>query len=162
MLCRPERADRPRFKKVLLPLDGSELNAGAFLQTQQLAASTGAGVVLLRLVDTAEQIWALRTPAGYELGAYIVTDEALRHILAREHEDVRRELEADATRLRAAGLADVTVVATPGTPGASIVATAEQLGCDVIVMSSRGRGGREGAVLLVRSLKVASAVSAKS
>lgn len=180
MLCRPERPDRPQFKKVLLPLDGSELSAGAVAQAQDLATTTGAGVVLLRLIDTPEQIRSMRTPAGYELSAYVVPGDALRGILARENADARSELEQDATRLRAAGIGDVTVVTTAGTPGEAIVATADQLGCDVIVMSSRGRGSRDGArvlgsvadhvlqhvasgaVVLVPPLEVVSAVSAKS
>lgn len=148
MLCRPERPDRPQFKKMLLPLDGSALNASALTRAQELAASTGAGIVLLRLVDTAEQLRAMRTPAGFELSAYVVTGDEMNRILAREHEDARRELDADAARLRAAGIGEVTVVTTPGTPGETIVTTAEQLGCDVIVMSSRGRGSREGARVL--------------
>ena len=148
MLCRPEPANREPFKKVLLPLDGSELNAGALVQAQRIASMTGAGIVLLRLVDTVEQIRSITTPAGYELGADVAADGALRQIIAAEHAAAQRELGADATRLRDAGLADVSVVITPGTPGETIVETAEQLGCDVIVMSSHGRGRRDGARLL--------------
>jgi nucleotide-binding universal stress UspA family protein len=148
MLCRPELVGSPHFKKLLLPLDGSDASANALAEAQQLASMTGAEIVLLRLIDTVEQIRSMRTPAGYELGADVAAEQALGQIIAAERDSAHRELDADAARLRDAGLTAVDVVITPGTPGETIVETAAQLGCDLIVMSSIGRGWREGARVL--------------
>lgn len=148
MLCRPEPAHRQLFKKILLPLDGSDLNASAIEEAQRLASTTGAGIVLLRLVDTVEQLRSMTTPAGYSLGVALPREDSLIEAIEAERADAQRELDADATRLRGAGLGDVTAVVRPGQPGETIVATAEELDCDVIVMSTAGRGRREGTRIL--------------
>lgn len=148
MLCRPESGLRPLFKKFLLPLDGSTANSHAIQQTQALASAAGASVVLLRLVDSAEQVRSVHTPAGYALGHYILPDADLGLLLEREQENAKTELDADAKRMGDLGLAGVSTIVAEGTPGDSIVAQAEQLGCDVIVMSSHGRGRRDGARVL--------------
>lgn len=148
MLCRPEPAGREPFKRFLLPLDGSDENAGAVALALRLAPLHDARIVLLRLTDTIEQLRSMRTPAGYILSSDIAPRQALEQIIAAEHESAKRELDADMRQLHAAGLTDAAVVVTPGTPGQTIVDTAEQLGCDLIVMSSSGRGRREGAQVL--------------
>lgn len=148
MLCRPMLAGTKHFARLLLPLDGSAMNESAVAWAGELAAKTGAEVVLIRSVDNAEQLRSLTTPAGYRLNAELVDDETVSKLLATETELARRDLEEVAVRLRDAGIRQVTTEVTAGVPGETIVRTAEAQGCDVIVMSPSGRGRGAGAQLL--------------
>jgi len=148
MLCRPMPANTKHFAKILLPLDGSAMNDGALSWTEQLAAATGADVVMVRSVDTAENLRSIRTPAGYELSADLLDDAIVEQLLATELRIARRELAVEADRMRASGNHDIRAKVIEGTPGETIVRAAETDGCDVIVMSPRGRGRGDGARLL--------------
>lgn len=140
MLCRPMRAGTKHFGKILMPLDGSAMNDGALSWTEQLASITGADVVLVRSVDTAEGLRSIRTPAGYELSTEIVNDETIEQVLATELQIANRELAVEADRLRALGSHDIVAKVIHGTPGETIVHAAGTEKCDVIVMSPGGRG----------------------
>jgi nucleotide-binding universal stress UspA family protein len=146
MLCRPMPAGTKHFQKLLLPLDGSAMNASALAWTDHLASVTGAEVVLVRSVDTLEQLRSMTTPAGYALGPYLVDDATATRILTAEKEQAQRELEATANQLRASSDLGVRTEVVAGVPGETIVRANETLGCDVVVLSPRGRGA--GAQLL--------------
>lgn len=148
MLCRPMRAGTKHFAKILLPLDGSAMNDGALSWTEQLASATGADVVMVRSVDTADDLRSMRTPAGYGLSAVLLDDAAVEKVLATELRIARDELAVEADRMRASGSHDILAKVVEGTPGEAIVRTAKTEGCDVIVMSPRGRGRGDGARLL--------------
>jgi nucleotide-binding universal stress UspA family protein len=148
MFCRPAVAGTKHFRKILLPLDGSPQNAGAIAETQRLGLATGASVVLLRLTDDAGDLRSVRTPAGYALSTDIMDDATVERVITAELEIARSELAEVANQLRQAGLQDILAVVMTGTPGETIVRAAETRGCDVIVMSSHGRGRGPGAQLL--------------
>jgi nucleotide-binding universal stress UspA family protein len=78
----------------------------------------------------------------------LADDALLNRIIEAERASGRRDLDAAAARLRTTGVADIEVVVANGTPGESIVDAAEALRCDVIVMSTQGRGGGGAARLL--------------
>ena len=88
----------------------------------------------------------MTTPAGYALGPYLVDDAAATRILTAETEQAQRELEATATQLRTSSKFGVRTEVVAGVPGETIVRATETLGCDVVVLSPRGRGA--GAQLL--------------
>jgi nucleotide-binding universal stress UspA family protein len=148
MLCRPQPAGTEHFKHILLPLDGSTSNAEALDEAARLGSMTGAGIVLLRLIDSIEQMRTLTTPAGYALSSDLADDTTLEQLIAAERDSAQRDLDRAAARLRDGGLSDVAVVIGTGAPGERIVETAGELSCDVIVMSSQGHGKRGASRLL--------------
>jgi nucleotide-binding universal stress UspA family protein len=117
-------------KTILVPLDGSILAEGALQSAVSLARKERARLVLLRAAEahtlpTADQV------------------EAQVHVM-REAEAY---LAGVRDRVRAAGLADVELVAWYGPPAEAILEGARSRDVDLIVMSSHGRSGVASLVL---------------
>jgi nucleotide-binding universal stress UspA family protein len=102
---------------ILVPLDGSDLARHALPFASFLAGATGARLVLMH----AYQATAQQAEADPELD------------LVQEHADL-------ASGLRARGVHATTWLSYER-PGPAIVRTAADLGVDLIVMSTHGRGG---------------------
>lgn len=111
----------PNFRRILVPLDGSELAEQALPIAGALAQVEGAQVLLLNVV-----------PEPAAVGAGQVTDN--------------RDAKADHYLNRAAvcvlpSEVDFDTIETGGAAGAAIVRIAKEQECDLIVMSTHGRGG---------------------
>jgi len=108
-------------KPILVPLDGSELSQRALPYATALARTSARPLILVRVLTP-------KAPRGEEL---VQEDEA------------RTDLNANAERLRAEGLAVLTVLASTlgGDVAHVILEYAEAHGCDLIVMSTHGRSG---------------------
>ena len=110
------------FKRILVPLDGSELAEGILPHARAMASTFGACVTLLHVSETPPQAsvnvfdWSLRKA---EAEAYLV--------------------EQAASFQRAGLRVEYRLLEGPAAP--RIVAYAEQQKIDLIVMSSHGRGG---------------------
>jgi nucleotide-binding universal stress UspA family protein len=113
----------------------------------QIASSSGAEVVLLRVVDSVGHIISQSTPAGFEMSAGGVTAEIAEQAVAAQRDAAQAELDAVAEGLKAQGVQAVSTVVAEGIPGDEIVRTAEALGCDIVVMATHGRSGLGRAVL---------------
>jgi len=111
------------MKKILVPLDGSELSTRALPYATQLAHRAGATLVLVRAVMV--QPFFKEDQLAAEAFAVGVAEQ---------------ELEAVAQRLRAQGLSVETHVPY-GTAAASILRVAAETGADAIVMCTHGRTG---------------------
>ena len=135
------------YRKLLLTLDGSELSAAAVPHAAQIASTSGAEVVLLRIIDSVGHIIAQSTPAGFELSAGGITAEIAEQAVSAQQQAAQAELDAVAAQLKAQGVEHVSTVVAEGIPGDEIVRTAESLGCDIIVMATHGRSGLGRAVL---------------
>lgn len=110
-------------KRILLPLDGSQVAEAALPLAVDLASAAGGALFLLRVIEA---------PApGSEPGT-------VRLDAAREAEGYLGDV---ARRARASGAGKVTVALWQGTPAHAIVAAAEQHGADMIVMATHGRTG---------------------
>jgi nucleotide-binding universal stress UspA family protein len=108
-------------KPVLVPLDGSDLAERALPYAATLARTSGRPLLLLHVLTPTP-------PRGGEL----------------VHEDAARaQLNAVAERLRTDGLVVETVVSSTlrGRVAQVITDVAQRHGCDLIVMSTHGRGG---------------------
>jgi nucleotide-binding universal stress UspA family protein len=123
-----KQGDAPNLRKILVPLDGSELSASALPFVAGLAKPLGASVVLYQSVFE---------PVMTYPGAEVVFDDT-----------VLREMEASARKALTLAADDVSaqgvtadVVATFGNAIDGIVWTAEREGADLIVMSTHGRSG---------------------
>jgi len=140
------------YKKILVPLDGSELAECALPHAEGLAKGRGAAEVIL--VSATERVEGYRAgessmkPFVLTGGGLQLTSPAMQ--APAEHVEPiafgKREKQADkyldgiAGTLEAEGIKVRTEVLT-WPPDEAIVSYAEQNGVDVIVMSSHGRSG---------------------
>ncbi len=117
------------YKKILVPLDGSELAEQVLPQVSQLAGCMGAEIVLLRVPS--EPVYDLIVPnpdvaiemhQDMETGAQVYLDEI-------------------ASELRAMDLNATTLVVWGAPVQDTIVQVASQIGADLIAMSTHGRSG---------------------
>lgn len=122
------------YKRILLPVDGSELARSAALDGLRLARAVGAEAVGLFVTDPYQFIFsypgdipiAYPSKAEYEANVKRSALQQLRPV-------------ADAAREAGVAWKQVTVSASP--IAAAIVAAARREKCDLIIMGSHGRGG---------------------
>lgn len=120
------------YKKILVPLDGSELSEGVLPHVAALARCTGAQVVLLRVV----------TQPMYET---VFGDTVLSHTSAPPEESgVRAHADGYLQRVAFDYFANdshVTYDVTNGPVADSILDYAAGIQADLIAMSTHGRSG---------------------
>ncbi|MGN6719887.1 MAG: universal stress protein [Candidatus Binatia bacterium] len=132
------------FKHILIPTDGSELSEAAVQNGIQLARSlnakvTGLHVVLPFHVFTTRTEMLEETKGQYERESKIQAEQFLNFIKkTAEKAEVRCETE----------------YATSDHPYETIIKTAENRGCDLIVMASHGRRGVQGVLIGSETQKV--------
>ncbi len=115
------------YQKILVPLDGSELAEQILPTVIAIAADENAEILLLRVPDT--MISDLLAPEALGTIREHAETEAV-HYLAR--------LSAD---LRAKGIKVQPYVIRTDSVYSTILNTAEELGADLIAMSTHGRSG---------------------
>jgi nucleotide-binding universal stress UspA family protein len=123
------------YKKILVPLDGSELAESVLPHVESLATcSPGAEVMLVsvtesvsgfRVIDDASQ------PSGERL---------IPEAVGKEERQARKYLDRIAKPLAAKGIKVLTEVLL-GKPADEITLFAVNEGCDLIIMASHGRSG---------------------
>jgi nucleotide-binding universal stress UspA family protein/predicted transcriptional regulator len=127
------------MSKVLVPLDGSTLSELALPWAVSLALNQKATLMLAQAVP-----WP-RLASDDLMGGYVGAD-VYEDILAAQREDATAYLEQHRTELAAQNL-HVEIVVKEGAPGTALLNLADELGADMIVMASHGRGGLARAVL---------------
>ncbi len=137
------------YRKILLPLDGSELAHRAMRHAVEIGRLAGAEVVLLQVVDSEAQVIAQTTPATIEPipGTGSVSAEVVHEAVAEQRRIAAANLEASAKTIRDAGVGSVSTELVEGAPGEAIVEAAKRLGCDLVVMATHGRSGLKRALL---------------
>lgn len=142
LMLRPTKSGRGRatarhsFSRILVPLDGSALAAGAIGPAADLARATGAALILLRVVLPLPLMSAYdpATPFAYQP---MVADETATEDAAAE---ARRTIDAVASRLRDDTALDVSAeVVVDSRVAEAIVRFAQTHDIDVIAMSTHGR-----------------------
>lgn len=121
------------FKHILLPTDGSELSELATAKAVQFAKSVGARITAVHVAPEFE-------PIAYDglMPVDPITDEQF----AEEAKARGRTFLAAVERAcQGAGVPCETVYTTGHHPFDLIIKTAEEQGCDLIVMASHGRRG---------------------
>jgi nucleotide-binding universal stress UspA family protein len=142
-----ERQMAPSFARILVPLDGSALAEQA-LPYARAVGGTGAELILQAVVPPAE---ARSDLDGIELLALGVVpaaaDRALQEHVVATVEEVQAQSEAVAReRLLAAARTwlddrtNYTVRVAPGDPAEEILRAVAELGADLVVLASHGRG----------------------
>jgi nucleotide-binding universal stress UspA family protein len=136
----PRDWEEHMYRHVLIPTDGSELAGRAVSHGLSLAKFVGAKVTALT-VEASFDVYTVPASRVYAMsGAF--AEHAER---AKAH--AQRILNGVAEQARAAGVDCETVQLEEDHPYEAIIATAEQRGCDLIVMASHGRSGLAAIVL---------------
>ena len=116
------------YQHILIPTDGSELAEHGLAQGLALAKSLGAKVSVIFVVE----------PFPEMTGRFLET--VARYVELRK-EEARSVLDRAANAAKEAGVSCEAIQVENVQPHQAIIATAEDKGCDLIVMSSHGRGG---------------------
>ncbi len=111
------------FKKILVPMDGSELAAKIIPQVADLAKSQNAEVVLLNVYPD----WGE------------ATSREVKSVIEGEVKKCEEFLAQAAQDLTAQGVQN-SVACVPGTPAHEIINYADQNALDLIAMATHGRG----------------------
>ncbi len=144
LLVRPPEAGHPpldadvRFKRILVPLDGSALSESEIELAAGVARMFEAELILARVVSYPVEIASPYLPHTVQMNQAIV-DEA--------REVAGRYLDEIADRLRAEDLKVRTVVEVDAQPGHAIAQLARTHEADLVVMATHGRSGLQRALL---------------
>lgn len=115
------------FETILLPTDGSDHADAAADTGLELADVHGAAVHVVSVADTGP-LSNLRLPGDAASATEAMRDQA------------RANVDAVVDRAEAAGL-EVTGTVLEGPPENELLEYADEVGVDLVVMSTRGRGG---------------------
>jgi len=129
------------YKKILVPLDGSDLAQRALVQAEQLAKTFGAEILLFQVVPF------MPIYGSPEMVTPLIVDE-------KQKESVERYLAGLAEKLKEKGLRVTTAVKTGQQVALEIIDFAKENGVDLIAMCTHGRSGITRWVLGSVTLKV--------
>ena len=116
------------YKKILVPLDGSELAKKALIQAEKLAKAFDSEIILLQVVPF------MPIYGAPELVTPLIVDE-------KHKESAERYLTNLADELRARGHKVSATVKTGQQVAPEIIDFAKANGADLIVMNTHGRSG---------------------
>jgi nucleotide-binding universal stress UspA family protein len=116
------------YRHILIPTDGSKLAEHGVTHGLALAKSLGAKVSVIFVVEPFSEI----------TGRFM---EAVAKYAELRKEQATSTLDHAANAAKEAGVSCETIQVENGQPHQAIIATAEDKGCDLIVMSSHGRSG---------------------
>ena len=129
------------YKKILIPLDGSDLAKKALGQAERLAMTFGAEIMLFQVVPF------LPIYGSPELVTPLIVDE-------KQKESAERYLTNLAEELKQRGHKVTAIVKTGQQVAVEIIDFAKEAGADLIVMCTHGRSGITRWVLGSVALKV--------
>ncbi|MGE0227007.1 MAG: universal stress protein [Dehalococcoidia bacterium] len=136
------------YEKILLTHDGSDLAGQAINHASILAKATGAEVIVLQVVDSVAQLMAQMTTGTIEpLPAGPLTAEIAQESVSGQHELAEQNLGHVRDALMAQGVEKVSMVVVEGRPEDAIVQAVQDLGADLVVISTHGRTGFRRAVM---------------
>src|SRR6266516_8144892 len=128
------------YRHILIPTDGSELAHRAVSHGLSLAKSVGAKITVLT-VERSFDVYTVPASKVYEMSGAFVEHAA------RTKARAEKILNGVVEEARLAGITCETVHIEEDHPYEAIIETAEQRGCDLIVMASHGRSGIAAIVL---------------
>lgn len=129
------------YKKILIPLDGSDLAKKALDQAEKLAPLFGSEIILFQVVPF------MPIYGSPELVTPLIVDE-------KQKEAAERYLQALVEQLKQKGLKASATVKTGQQVAVEIIDFAKESGADLIVMCTHGRSGITRWVLGSIALKV--------
>ena len=134
------------FTRVLVPLDGTEVSEGIIPFVTRLARDMKMGVVLARAIDVDHMgeegfdssLGRVLKELGQRTGDSSDIEPWQRELAGRIEQELKAPLDSLA-RDMANESVDAETVAGYGPPSDTIIRMAEESGCDLIAMSTRGR-----------------------
>ncbi|MEZ4554225.1 MAG: universal stress protein [Dehalococcoidia bacterium] len=136
------------YEKILLTHDGSDLAGQAIKHASALAKATGAEVVVLQVVDSVAQLMAQMTTGTIEpLPAGPLTAEIAQESVSGQHELAEQNLGHVRDALKEQGVEKVSMIVVEGRPEDAIVQAVQDVGADLVVISTHGRTGFRRAVM---------------
>ncbi len=136
--------DLPTYRRILVPLDGSELANAVLPYVRRLAACMGAEVLLMQVVPEPEpEIVVAHAQIGWSRaagGSGVAGVSELAHWIEHATAAAQDGLNAVATGLTESGIRAETVVAV-GQPAEAILDMADGRDVDLIAMATHGYGG---------------------
>ena len=121
------------YRHILIPTDGSDLAERAVTHGLSLAKFVGAKVTVIIVEEPVPTVW------------WSVAEYQLADITAKYDEEIKKHaasaLDRVANAAKKAGVSCETIQVENVQPYQAIIATAEDKGCDLIVMSSHGLSG---------------------
>ena len=135
------------LKKILVPIDGSDLSNEAVNYASLFARRVGAQV-LFCIAEPESAPWM-----NFGLGA-IFNPEALKALHDSAKLEAEKILKQALNNAQSAGIAASTRLVFNDHPYEAIMEVAEQEGCDLIIMASHGRKGVSGLLLGSETQKV--------
>lgn len=109
----------PRYRLILLPVNGSKASTAAAAQAAMLAHATDATAAILGVIDTSD---------GFSFGAEGMA--AYQRLRA----EAQAAIEAASAVIRAVGVARVEHLIMDGIPAEAILEVADEQGADLIVL----------------------------
>ena len=122
-----------RVKRILLPLDGSELGEAALPYVEELAIVTKAEVILLQVVTPHYDIALAQ---GYTSHLGQISEEYITHASATAN-DYLNSIKERLTKMGITARSEVEV----GSPAERVIAYAKENNVDLIAMSTHGHSG---------------------
>ena len=116
------------YKRILVPLDGSDLAEAVLPYAQSLAQCLGSEIVLLRVTVNPVVEFSFADPA--------IAASTIREI----ERDAKNYIESKCSELEAAGMR-VSFLIREGPVADTILAVAEAMQVEIIAMSTHGRSG---------------------
>lgn len=132
------------YKKILLPLDGSDLSQQAIPHAIAVATGIGAEVVLLQVVDSVAHIISETTPATIEpIPSGELTVEIAESAVTAQRQASQTNLDAAQTQIIDGGIdpARISTEVVEGNASQAIEDAVERLGCDLVIIATHGRSG---------------------
>jgi nucleotide-binding universal stress UspA family protein len=120
----------PSIRRIMVTLDGSIRSEGALPYAKALATVFDSELILMTV------------PAVPEMKNYRAAADVVETIRAKAEVNMRKFLEAVARSLRQEGF-NARAVVTGSMPARTIVSVSEEENVDLIMLTSRGRGGLE-------------------
>jgi nucleotide-binding universal stress UspA family protein len=121
-----------RVKRLLVPLDGSELAEGSLSWAERIMAASGASCILLRVANTSFPAWS----PNLHRGSHDTSDYT--EVSCTQSQEYLDEVKA---RCSENGFEVDTMVEREGPGAVGILRCADETEVDLIVMASHGRGG---------------------
>ena len=134
------------YQRILVATDGSSLSKKATKHAIALAASTGASLVVLKIVP--------RYPMSFFEGSTVVSIDSVKEAEQKWADDAAKQLDSIVAEAGAAGVKAKATVVKSDLIAESIIAAAKKHKADIVVMASHGRKGIKRILLGSEALNV--------
>ena len=130
--ARPDMLDKGAFKRALVPLDGSKESEAVIPYIEELASMLGAEVTLLQVLAIVYHVYI----SGDASAQVPYTEEEMKPLKA----SAESYLEKVGSGLKGKGVTTKCQVRV-GAAGHEIIKLADEIGADIVAMSTHGRSG---------------------